>query len=413
MCFEIKDQLNNMFNAADLDLFKPTEYDKQVAAQAEQEKNQLGAVEELDFTTYKRGRYFVAKGNPNSAYSVATMGELRELGVFFGGVTTQNDRAEMIAIDNNAGYISLDSEDQPHDYSNDLAGLCGIKINRDNLDGVIGSFILQNADENHTSVDKTVFEKEYKLLFGDLYATALQNLNKQCCKMGVTISAEQMDQTLKLLNQIMQDSANNGGYPQKIVNGGYTDNQIKSMQENFANQYVPQNSVEQALRRSQANVQGYAFSNGEWRESMGYTAFRSLIDNEQTKLNGNIVNTPENKLKVAQTYRAMLDHSSNRSFWSKLFNVFRYFSEQNAIEAYKNQAMTKFAIGERDFNELCATRPNADVQTLKNGIETNYRNAVAQHARKNSVSDLSSVQIGGMSERDSEQDMENASVLSS
>ncbi len=408
---EQEDQLNNLLGAEDLDLFKPTEYDEQVAAQAKQE--QLGAIEELDFSNYKRGRYFVAKGNPNSAYSVATMGELRELGVFFGGVTTRDDRSEMIAIDNNAGYISLDSEEQQYDYTNDLAGLCGIKINKNNLEGVIGSFILQNADENHTSVDKTVFEKQYKLLFGDLYATALENLNKQCCKMGLTISAEQMDQTLKLLNQVMQDSAKEVGYPQKIVNGGYTDNQIKSMQENFANQYVPQNSVEQALRRSQADVQGYDFSNGEWRESMGYTAFRNLVDNEQTKLDGNIVTTPENKLKAAQTYRAMLEHSRNRSFWSKLFNVFRYFGEQSAIEAYKNQAMTKFAIGERDFNELCATRPNNDVQTLKNGIETNYRNAVAKHARDNAISECSSVQIGGMSERDSEQDMENESVLSS
>ncbi len=425
---EQEDQLNNLFNAADLDLFKPTEYDEQVAEQArqakqakqaeqaeqaEQENDQLGTIEELDFATYKRGRYFVAKGNPNSAYSVVTMGELRELGVFFGGITAQDDRAEMIEIDNDAGYISLDSEEQPYDYSNDLSGLCGIKIDRNSLESVIGSFILQNANENHTSVDKTVFEKEYKLLFGDLYATALQNLNKQCCKTGVTISAEQMDQTLKFLNRVMQDSAKNVGYPQKIVNGGYTDNQIKSMQENFVNQYVPQNSVEQALRRSQAGVQGYDFSNSEWRESMGYTAFRSLIDNEQTKLEGNIVNTPENKLKVAQTYKAMLEHSSNRSFWSKMFNVFRYFGEQNAIEAYKNQAMAKFAIDERDFNELCATRPNADVQTLKNGIETNYRNAVAGHARNNSISELSSVQIGGMSERDSEQDIENVSVLSS
>ncbi len=410
---EQEDQLNNLFNAADLDLFKPTEYDEQVAAQAEQEKNQLGAVEELNFATYQKGRYFVAKGNPNSAYSVATMGELRELGVFFGAVTTQDDKTEMIAIDNDAGYVSLDSEEQPYDYSNDLAGLCGIKINRNSLESVIGSFILQNADENHTSVDKTIFEKQYKLLFGDLYATALQNLNKQCCKMGATISAEQMDQTLKLLNQVMQDAANNVGYPQKIVNGGYTDEQVKALQENFANQYVPQNSVEQALRKSQASVQGYDFANGEWRESMGYTAFRSLIDNEQTKLDGNIVNTPENKLKVAQTYRAMLEHSSNRSFWSKLFNVFRYFGEQNAIEAYKNQAMTKFAIGERDFNELCASRPNNDVQTLKNGIEKNYRNAVEKHARDNAVSEFSSVHIGGMSERESEQDMENSSVLSS
>lgn len=407
-----QDQLNELFNA-DLDLFEPTDYDRHKAEQAENEEEpiaeQLGTIKNLNFETYKRGRYFVAKNNPNSAYAVATMGELRELGVFFGGLTAQDDRAELLDINDDAGYISLDSDENVHDYSDDLAELCGIKIDSTNLDAIIGSFILHNANETHTSVDKTVFEKEYKLLFGDLYASALQNINKQCCKVGVTISAEQMDQTLNLLNRVMQDSATHAGYPQKIVNGGFTDEQIKTVQENFVNQYVPQNSVEQAMRGAQAD-NGYDFENADWKK-MGYTDFRRLVGNEQTKLDGNLANNQDNKFKAAQTYRAMLEHSRNRSFWSKMFNVFRYFGEQNAIEAYKNQAMAKFAIGERDFNELCASRPNNDVQTLKNGIENNYRKSVAEHARDNAASEISSVQIGGMSERDSEQDIEN-SVLS-
>lgn len=214
-----------------------------------------------------------------------------------------------------------------------------------------------------------------------------------------------MDQTLKLLNQVMMDSAMRVGYPQKIINGGYTDKQIKAVQENFVDKFVPQNSTEKAMRRAQANMQGFDYANIDWK-NLNYADFKKLVSSEQTKLASNMANTPENQSKVAQTYKAMLDHSVNRSFFSKLFNLVRYVGERNAISRYKRQAMAKFAIDERAFDALCQVVPNAEVQTLKEGIETNYRNMVAEHRKDNSISELSSVKIGGMSERDSIGDLE-------
>lgn len=410
---EQQEQLENLFNA-DLDLFEgediPVANDNQ--AQADEEE-QFGAIKGIDFRTFKNGRYVVAKGNPNSAYSVATMGELRELGVYFGGITSQDDKAEYVEIDETAGYIPLDDDEKEHDYSTDLAGISGIKIDKNDLESVIAEFVLQNANSNHTSVDKTMFEKQYKLLFGDLYSTALHSINKECCKRGITISAEQMDDTFRLLDKVMSDSAKRVGYPKRVANGGYTPEQVKTMQEDFLDNYVPKNSVEQATRRLQANTQGYDFANDEWKKSMGYTALANAVTREQAKLNENVGHTPDNKLKVAQTYRAMLEQSRNRSFLSKMFNVFRYFREQNAIDAYKNQAMTKFAMGEREFNELCAVRENNNVQTAKDGVQTNYQKMLDRKGHNDLSSESSSFQIGGMSERESEQDLENMSVLSS
>lgn len=413
-----QEQWDNFVNA-DLDLFEgeeppvrnqPGQADE--ADEIDENNKQLGAIKDVDFTTFKNGRYFVAKENPNSAYSVATMGELRELGVYFGGITAKNNDANYIAIDETAGYISLDEEfEKEYDYSNDLAGICGLKLNKDRLDSVIGEFIFQNRSNDHLSVDKTVFEKQFRLLFCDLYTEALNNINRQCCKNDMTISADQMNDTFKYLDKVLNDSARRVGYPQRIVNCGCTPEQVMTMQEDFLNNYVPQNSVEQAMRRLQAGVQGYDFANIDWKKSMGYTCFGNIVTNEQNKLNGNIANTPDNKLKAAQTYTAMLEHSRNRSFWSKVFNVRKYFGEQAAIEAYKNQAMAKFGMEENEFDELCAVHANINVQTSKNGVQANYQ-AMLRQDQKDLASELSSVQVGGMTERESEQDLENASVLS-
>ncbi len=402
-----EEQLNGLFNA-DLDLFEGED----IPVQNQLAQEELGAIENIDFATFKGGRYFVSKSRPNSAYSVVTMGELSELGVYFGGITAQNNDAHFIEIDEDAGYIPLDDDAGEYDYTNDLAGICGIKIGMEKLDSVIGSFILQNASDDHRSVDKNIFDKEYKLLFGDLYMAALENINKQCCKNGMTISADQMDDARKYIDQVMRDSARHVGYPQVIINGGYTPEQIKTLQEDFLTKYVPQNSVEQAFRKMQAKA-GYDFTDIDWKKSMGYTDFRNIVTDAQNTLNGDVANTHDNKLKVAQTYRAMLEHSQGRSFWSKLFNVRKYFNERNAVEAYKNQAMEKFGLGARDFDELCAVRANADIQTAKNGIQANYAEALKEQGRKDMQSDTSSFQIGGMTERESEQDMENISVLSS
>ena len=408
-----QDQWDGLMNA-ELDLFTGENFEIQNRPEQIEENEKLGTIENINFETFKNGRYVAPKSSPNSAYSVATMGELRELGVYFGSITVQNNVSEFIEINNNAGYVSLDDEDnQRTDYSNELAKICGLKIENDGIDYVIGNFILQNRSEDNLSVDKIAFEKQYKLLFGDLYKEALNNINKQCCKNGTTISAEQMNDTLNLLNEVMTQSAYRVEYPQTIINGGFSPEQIKTMQEDFLNNYVPQNSVEQAMRSMQANIKGYDFSNIDWKQSINYADFRNVLTNEQNKLNGNIANTPENKLKVIQNYMAMKEHNQNRTFWSKVFNVFKYFDEKRTIEAYKEQAITKFAISENDFTELCAIYVNNDIQTVKNDIQTNYQNMLQKQQQKDILSEYSNVRIGGMNEHESERDLENVSVLSS
>ena len=256
------------------------------------------------------------------------------------------------------------------------------------------------------AVDKTVFEKEYKLLFGDLYMQTLYAANKLYCREGKTITAEQMTGAMRGLDKMMRDAAYRAGYPEKIVNGGVKPENFKTMQNYFADKYVPKDSAELALRTLQANSDDFDFTSSNWKAGLGYTAFTEMVSNASD----NLASEPKNaeaKSKAAQMYKAMTKYNANRSGFSKFWNWRKNGREKRAIEQFKNLAKTTLRIGDREFEELAATQPNADLAALKAGIEKNYAKMTERNNLKgsmiseNSNDELSSSLRDDASERNS------------
>lgn len=269
---------------------------------------------------------------------------------------------------NETGYDEITPDDVKK--SDDFAAKYGIKIYATDIESIIKGFVRENADDLEESVDKTVFEKEYKLLFGDLYMQTLHAANKLYCREGKTITAEQMLGAMHGLDKIMSEAASKAGYPEKIANGGIAPENFKKMQNYFAETFVPKDSSELALRTMQANADGFDFTSSKWKEGLGFTAFTEMVADEKDKLAAGPKND-EAKLKAARKYRAMTNYNGNRSWFSKFWSWRKNGREKRAIEQFKEIAKSTLKIGDREFEELAATQPNADLAALKEGIEKN------------------------------------------
>lgn len=324
----------------------------------------------VDVATFKNGKYNISSRNPNSAIALAKMGQLSTLGVFFGGLNA-NEQEKVIKLDDQD--ISLYYEDLEQD-SADLAANYFTYINPDDLHSMMDRFVLDSSVNGKDKVDKVLFEREYKMLFTDLYTTTLQNINKKCCLEGKTMSIYQMTKSMKLIDSMMQIASKEVGYPEEIKNGGLSAKEIKDLRNNFAEQFIPHNSEEVALRKMQAQTVLYDFDDNNWKSGLGYTAFNQIINNQANAVRDNDLNTPEAKKEAAQAYRAMVMYSRSRSGWSKFVNYFgKYRQEKNAIEAYKNAVMTKADLTEREFNDLLAVSENESLGELKTGIEDKFK----------------------------------------
>ncbi len=340
------------------------------------ETNRKNAVQ-IDFRTFMAGRYSEQK-NPNSAYAVVTRGELRTLAPFFGGIMPEDDSPER--------YVELQSKqydlNEERKGSDELASKYGIRIDQTDLDSVLGNFALQNSGDDFESVNAVVFEKQYKLLFGDLYMQTLHAANRVCCREGKTITAEQMMGALRGVDKMMRTAAKNIGYPEVIVNGGIQPDNLRTIQNYFVDNFVPKDSTELALRTIQADTRGYNFASAQWKKGLGFTAFTDMVSDEAEKLNDASANTPEDKLKAAQMYKAMKDYNSSRSGFSKLWSWRKNSREKAAIAEFRNLAMEKLGLGDRDFDLLTAVRPNEDIETLRAGIEKSREKLISAQKQK-------------------------------
>ncbi len=361
----------------------------------------------INFPTFMAGRYSVPKENPNSAYSVVTNGELRNLATLFGGINPQADEAPNYIPVNQQVYEEISPDDVK--VSDDFAAKYGIKFDLTDIESVIKGFITENSDDGMEAVDKTTFEKEYKLLFGDLYMQTLHATNKLCSREGKIITSEQMDGAMRGLDKIMREAASKVGYPEKIINGGIKPENFKKMQNSFADTFVPKDSSELALRTMQANSGNFNFLSANWKEGLGFTAFTDMVSNEKENLLG-IEKTDQAKLKAAQMYRAMTKYNGNRSWISKFFSWRKNGREKREIEQFKELAKNLLEIGDREFEELSVTKPSASFNDLKDGIEKNFQKADENKNLKGSMISQSSDELSSSMRED---ESEKSSVVES
>lgn len=329
----------------------------------------LGNAKAIDFQKFKEGRYFVQKKDPNSSYAKATMGELSNLGVFFGGITAA-EQHEYIPMDEDVdGFASLDESKEDARLTAAYAERFGVVIDKTIMESIIGGFLIQNRSEDGMSLDKTVYERQYKMLFTDLYTHTLNTVNKQCIKNGMTISADQMTESAQILDIMMRNAAKETSSPIEIKDGGYTPAELNALQNKFIDEAVPKNSEEKALRAMQAGNENYDFDAQDWKNNLGYADFTAMVRSETAKVGLPVNANDEEKQKLAQTYRAMIKYSENRSWWSKFFHPVRLYRERNAIQEFKNRAMENYNMGEREFNDMLALKNNDDVTATKNGLK--------------------------------------------
>ncbi len=339
----------------------------------------------IDLTKYKDGRYNITNKSGNSSYNIVTKGELSNLGVYFGGMFPQNGSSKLVNIldYNDREYVD---HDEVFDNAIELGSKYATYINIDSLKGAIEGFVLANQEGNNV-VDKNVFELQYKLLFTDLYTSVLHSLNKKNCIEGKTMSINQMTKSMNLLNSIMTETCKEIGYPTVIENGGYNAREIKELREKFVNDFVPRNSEEIALRQMQAASNEYNFESNTWKEGLGYTAFRGLINAQMKKVQDNKIETPAEKKNAAQAYRAMVMYSKNRTGWSKFINYFgKYRDEKNVIAQYKAAVMQKANLTERDFNDLLAVENNNKFESLKGEVAQQYNLDKTKKVEKDDIS---------------------------
>ncbi len=322
----------------------------------------------IDFRTYKNGKYSMPSRNPGSSYSLATRGELDTLQVYFGGMSVESGETE---------YVEKYFESEPYEYEDDemspnerLAYKYGVKIDRKELDDVVRDFMFDNTDKTGERVNKLVFEKQYRMLFIDLYTDILHSINKECAKNGTTITVEQMVGSEETLDTIMRNALRVVGYPSSPFHGCMSQAELKAMRNSFVEKHVPKTEEEKALRQMQANSPSFDFTSDQWKSGLGYNDFRSMIENATAQLNSGDATTEEAQMRIAQTYRAMHMYNQKRSNWSKFFNYLgKYRTEKNAIARFKAVAKEKTGLNERQFNEMAGRRDNPDFQPLKDGID--------------------------------------------
>ena len=350
-------------------------------------KTNISNAVQINFTTFMAGRYVVADKNPNSAYSVVTNGELRNLGSLFGNaISDRSEEPQYVKC--NPYFVDEVTGDEGKE-SDDFAAKYGIKLDHIDIYSVIRDFINKNTDDSMENVNKTVFEKEYKLLFGDLYMQTLHATNKLCCREGKTVTADQMSGALRGLDKMMREVLKSSGYPEDIVKGGIKPENYKTMQNYFVDNFVPKTSSELALRTIQANSRNFNFNSVQWKAGIGFNDFTEMIRSETE----NLTDAPHNdeaKFRAAQMYKAMSEYNGSRTFLSKVWSWIKNGREKRAIAQFKDVAKATLHIGDREFEELAAARPNADADALKDGIEKNYQKAKSEKNLKGSMISASS-----------------------
>ena len=377
-------------------------------------KTNIANAVRINFNTFMAGRYVVADKNPNSAYSVVTNGEVRNLATLFGNaIPDKSEEPQYVKC--NPYFVNEVTGDEVKE-SDDFAAKYGIKLEQADIYSVIRDFVNRNTDESMENVNKTVFEKEYKLLFGDLYMQTLHATNKLCCREGKTVTVDQMSGALRGLDKMMREVLKSSGYPEDIVKGGIKPENYKTMQNYFVDNFVPKTSSELALRTIQANSRNFNFNSTQWKAGIGFNDFTEMIRSETE----NLTDAPHNdeaKIRAAQMYKAMSEYNGNRSFMSKVWSWIKNGREKRAIAQFKDVAKATLHIGDREFEELAATRPNADADALKDGIEKNYQKAKPEKNLKGSMisasskDDLSSSMQDAASERNSVIDSQSESSM--
>ncbi len=327
---------------------------------------------EIDFSTFQGGRYVKSKRDPQSAYALVSMSEMRELEVYFGGMHVDKYQKDYAPLAQQQEPVEEVGELDPsiifaHDY--------GLKITHNALTGIMQNMITQNFNSN-LDVDKATFSRQYALLFSDLYVETLHNLNKKCCAEGRTITSQQMDESMRLLSKMMQNATRECGYPEDIKYGGFSPKDIKKMQSEFVEKFVPKTTQQQALRKMQAGSQEFDFKTEKWQSGLGYTAFGKLIAHEKSLLGTREAHTPDGAAKIAQLYRAMVMYNAGRTRWSKFWNWRKNRDEKAAIQRFKDSAMKNTNLDVREFDALVADHPNDAVNDLTSGIEQNYQRAL-------------------------------------
>ncbi len=350
------------------------EYRQYIRKTKQEMAESLASAEVLDLSTFKDGRYSASPRAPHSAYALASMSELRNLEVYFGGMRTEEYPKDYV------GLADVEAPAQPKDYNSDsetYATVNGLNINKMQLHNVMQQFVQQNLSPDGKNVDKTIFERQYMILFGDLYIRTLHSLNRRAVANNTTITASQMDNSLNMLDEMMQDVAKDVGYPEAIFRGGFTPEGLKTLRSNFVEKFVPKTMSELALRRMQANEKNYDFADPDWKKHIGYTAFLNLINTEKGKLNSPDLKTPEGKRLAVQTVRMMNDYHNSRSLWSRFWNFRKSAKELRAIDSFKTLLQTNADLCNEDFEDLYETRELSAVEELPTDLQTLYGRDVA------------------------------------
>ena len=350
-------------------------------AQSEEKRNEVqkekdsdkafAAAEPLDLSTFKNGRYSVPKHSPQSAFALASMSEMRNLEVYFGAMSTTEYPKDYISL---VGAEDLEPSDNGVDSdARAFAELTGVKISEEQLRGVIYTFAMQNLSEDNAHVDRTIFERQYMILFGDLYIKALHSINKLSAQKGEAPSVEKMNDAINLLDKMMQSAAYGIGYPEQIFRGGFTPEGLKTLRNNFVEKFVPKTQTELALRQIQSYSPSFDFAKSDWKKPIGYTAFRQMINVEKGKLNKPDLWHYDNKLMAVQMVRAMEEYHSRRSRWSRFWNFRKSAKELSAIESFKTLLKTNARITDEDYAELYAEVKSKSLDKLKNNIDSLYQ----------------------------------------
>ncbi len=381
---------------------------RKAEAQARQEKeNTIRHAIVLNFTTFKNGRYSKPKNDPASAFSIAVDSQYSHIDdMIFARPRRVRNYERLNKADVN---VSIELEGEQKNLADEFAYKTGVKINPDQLQFVLSNFIEQNKSSNGLSVDTNALGLQYRLLTADLYLVALNNLNRRAVKNGETITADQMTETYDMLNKMMKNSAKACAYPENLPNGELTKEERFNFRNNFTERLVPKDSRQMAMRTMQATTKGFDFGKSGWNTAMGYTEFLNVINNAKSRLNDNELQTPEGQKKVAQMYEAMVHYNNSRTGWSKFVNFRKNRKELEAIARFKEIALAKSGLTEREFNEKTAVTENEGWTKLKNDIST-AKLAENNEARQNEQQAQRQNEVNRQVERLNVREAENKKV---
>lgn len=351
-------------------------------------------IENIDLYDYKGGRYTDDKMRPNSSYAIASHGALSNLSAAFGSLDNERTVPKFVDFKDNSEKTEVDEE-----IFKDFKKSYGVSIDSEQLVDAINRMLEDNSSFDEKSVDMSMFERQYKMLFNDLFNDTLGKINKYNAKIGKVMSFGQVNGALNMLNKVMKNACGATVCPKTIENGGLTNKEIKGVLNSFIDTNVAKNSEEMALRSMQANDSNFDFDNVNWKNNLGYSAFSDLMHNEINNLmgmGGINAGDPQVQYSVAQKYRAMRMYNQRRSRWSRFWNWRKSKRERNVAEIYKERAMLKFNLTEREFNDLLGVQKLNDVDKIKDVIDKKFNDNNLINKNKQSEQSISE---DSMSER--------------